>query len=190
VKKEEPKSEPRSEPHARADDEALDVPLDLLCEMAWRVGGYDKNYRVERDYEKWSENVAQAYRLIQEAIDAVTYEKYGDALIEQLGRERYERWYKRMRTDEMLSGRVSFSRGCILLNPATDCREDRSIKRFRSAYDTGVLKISKSMQKFENEGFTLEELEMFDEMMRNARTSTAGAKTHADEPTAKKKRGK
>ncbi len=190
MKKEKSKSEPLSGPDAPADDEALDVPLDLLCQMAWRVGGYDRDYRAERDFEKWSENVAQAYRLIQEAIDAVKYEKLGDILIEELGRERYERWYKRMRADEMLSGRVSFSRGCILLNTATDCREDRSIKKFRSAYDTGVLKISKSMKKFENEGFTLEELEMFGEMMRNARTSTAGAKPHADQPAAKKNLGK
>jgi hypothetical protein len=175
---------------AELDRWELDVPLNLLCEMAWRVGGYDKLQRKDIDQEEWSENVVRAYRLITIVPEAVWLEQCQQALREEEHGEFIKRWFRRMTAKEILSERVTFKRGCVLLNRASDPKEKRSVKKFKNAYYSGVLHTSKSMQKFEKEGFSLEELQMFDKTLSDAPKSATRDKPVKKAPAVKKVRKK
>jgi len=190
VKKKEPTSEPQDEQAMPDYVAALDVPLDLLCEMAWRVGGYDKQNTCDYDAHQWSENVRRAYGLITLAPQVVWQAKQQANCEHDELNEYIERWYHRLSLDERESQRVSFTRGCILLNRAADAKGDRSIKKFRNAYDKGVFNTSKSMKKFEEGGFTVDELSMFDKMLSYAPKSATRDKPVKKAPVVKKVRKK
>jgi hypothetical protein len=164
-----PKSEPQAERQPPATQSAnqakwgrwdLDVPLDLLCEMTWRIGKFDRG--VEIDTRKWLECASLAYGLIRLAYLA----KMGG-----LAREDYLQnppprpLLAKLKPKESEKAHVSFNRGCVLLNTAKDPKLRLSIAKFRHAYDHGLVTTSKSMQKFMDEGFSLQELEDFYEQL-------------------------
>lgn len=165
----------------------LEIPLDLLCDMTWRVGGYDRPHHI--DMREWLDHARKAYSLIRAVNTAKEAEELGESQARADEREIAQKWGGKLTLWESYEDHVSFEKGCLLLDRTKDPKGKDAIEKFRRAYDKGLLLSTNSMKKFEEEGFKLDELLTFDRVLSHIPASELRAEYGSKTERSQKKRG-